>query len=234
MQIIGEGPNVRTGSESRSGPTAATCIFAPMSMAAARDGWGTCPVLDRTSLLSSHASILLWQTAEGLGCAEYQFPNRDRRRRHHSQVRNNPWTTFFYGNHPPKICRPLPSHADPTADRFSGHRRKTKPRSFFKSRLRRGILLRMNRAAAAAGSGRSLRSHLPTAFFTGTFTEKAARHLGLQVHTPPADNAIGPAGSGPRTTNSLAVSANCGFGQKLALAPGLLPPFSGRRYRLAL
>ena len=31
-------PNVRTGSEARSGPTAATCIFAPTSMAAAR-GW---------------------------------------------------------------------------------------------------------------------------------------------------------------------------------------------------
>src|SRR5215469_18652729 len=29
--------------------------------------------------------------------------------RHHMQVRNSPWATFFCGVKPPKTCRPLPS-----------------------------------------------------------------------------------------------------------------------------
>jgi hypothetical protein len=29
------------------------------------------------------------------------------RRRHHSQVRNSPWTMFFDGVNPPKTLRPL-------------------------------------------------------------------------------------------------------------------------------
>ena len=73
--------NVRTGSEARSGPTAATCIFAPTSIAAAPGGRGTSPVtLDRLVLTQScqHLPASLKQR-EGLDCAGYQFPNRDRR-----------------------------------------------------------------------------------------------------------------------------------------------------------
>src|SRR3954454_23624734 len=69
-------PNVRTGSEARSGPTAATCIFAPTSMAAAR-GWMGDIAREWTGLFVPvmPASPCVAKQREGLDCAGYQFPN---------------------------------------------------------------------------------------------------------------------------------------------------------------
>src|SRR5215217_8482908 len=91
-------PKLRTGSGSRSGPTAATCKVAPMSTAAAW-GWtgGIARFrLDRLPWLIEPSSAA--QEAEGMGCATDQFPNRDRPRgRHHSQVRSSPRARFENG-----------------------------------------------------------------------------------------------------------------------------------------
>ena len=39
------------------------------------------------------------------------FLNGIAQARHHFQVRDSPWATFFYGVEPPKSQRPLPSVA---------------------------------------------------------------------------------------------------------------------------
>src|SRR4051795_7461991 len=111
-------PNVRTGSEARSGPTAATCIFAPTSMARgwmgdiARDGTGFfCPVMP--------ASPCVANRGRGWTAQDINFLTGITARRHHSQVRNNPWTTFFYGiiRHQKFVGR-SPPPSDPTAGPF--------------------------------------------------------------------------------------------------------------------
>ena len=62
----------------RSAPTAAMCMVAPMSIAAAL-GW-TIVIPERVAFVFSlrFISILLPTKAEGLGCAVDQLPNRDR------------------------------------------------------------------------------------------------------------------------------------------------------------
>src|SRR4051794_31082532 len=75
---------------------------------------------------------------------------------------------------PPKSLRPLPSRADHNANRFSGHRRKTEPRWFFKPRLfvqaRLGI----------GGPG-----HLPRQVQTTQVLDPALRRYGAT--NPPGD-----------------------------------------------
>src|SRR3954454_611133 len=102
-------PNVRTGSEARSGPTAATCIFDPTSMAGAR-GWMGDIARDGTGLFVPVMPASPCVAKQREGAQDINFLTGITARRHHSQVRNNPWTTFFLRDHPlPKICRPLPS-----------------------------------------------------------------------------------------------------------------------------
>src|SRR5215831_2836748 len=71
-------PKLRTGSGERSGFTAAMCIVAPTSIAAA---FGCTTDIVRRSLLlefvPTHCQFLLLGM-EGLGCADNQFPKRDR------------------------------------------------------------------------------------------------------------------------------------------------------------
>ena len=69
-------PKLRTGSGSRSGPTAATCRVAPMSIAAALAWTGDISVRD-CLILGINSSSAEW--VEEMGCATDQFPNRDRR-----------------------------------------------------------------------------------------------------------------------------------------------------------
>ena len=127
-------PNVRTGSEARSGPTAATCIFAPTSMAAAR-GWMGDIARDWTGLFLPvmPASPCVAKQREGLDCAGYQFPNRDRR----TGVTTLKCATihgprFFTGSSATKNlpAAPLRRQILPR-DRFSGHRRAAGRRRFF-------------------------------------------------------------------------------------------------------
>jgi hypothetical protein len=73
---------------------------------------------------------------ERLGCGKHQFPNRDRRKASPLASPQQPHI-FLRGLTPPKSCRPLLSHADHNANRFYGHRRKTKPREFFRKSLAR-------------------------------------------------------------------------------------------------
>src|SRR3954465_10053579 len=104
-------PNVRTGSEARSGPTAATCIFDPTSMAAAR-GWMGDIARDGTGLFVPvmPASPCVAKQRGGLGCAGYQFPNRDHREASPLSSAQQSMDHVFLRDHPPpKICRPLPS-----------------------------------------------------------------------------------------------------------------------------
>ena len=58
-----------------------------------------CPVADqaRRRVLFVFAQVSSTKI-RGLAAGEDQFPNRDGpRERHHTQVRNSPWVTFFYG-----------------------------------------------------------------------------------------------------------------------------------------
>src|SRR4051812_17475160 len=113
-------PNVRTGSEARSGPTAATCIFDPTSMAAARGWMGTSPVMGPACSYQScqHLPVSL-NSGRGWTAQDINFLTGITARRHHSQVRNNPWTTFFYGiiRHQKFVGR-SPPPSDPTAGPF--------------------------------------------------------------------------------------------------------------------
>src|SRR3954469_7335824 len=104
-------PNVRTGSEARSGPTAATCIFDPTSMAAAR-GWMGDIARDGTGLFLPvmPASPCVGKQREELDCTGYQFPNRDHREASPLSSAQQSMDHVFLRDHPPpKICRPLPS-----------------------------------------------------------------------------------------------------------------------------
>src|SRR4051812_12575883 len=113
-------PNVRTGSEARSGPTAATCIFAPTSMAAAR-GWMGDIAREWIGLFFPvmPASPCVANSGRGWTAQDINFLTGITARRHHSQVRNNPWTTFFYGiiRHQ-KFAGRSPPPSDSTAGPF--------------------------------------------------------------------------------------------------------------------
>src|SRR5271165_4423169 len=89
-------PKLRTGSGSRSGPTAATCRVAPMSIAAALAWTGDISMRDRL-VLGIHFSA-----AEGGGgrrwvALQINFLIGIAVGRHHLQVRSNPRTMFDNG-----------------------------------------------------------------------------------------------------------------------------------------
>src|SRR5687768_6135382 len=71
-------PKERTGSGSRSGPTAATCKVAPMSIAAAWGWTGAMPRRLPGRLARAMPCPPVGLSKEGLGRAKSQFPNRDR------------------------------------------------------------------------------------------------------------------------------------------------------------
>src|SRR5271157_5099108 len=75
-------PKLRTGSDARSAPTAATCMVAPISMAAAFGLTTASPECVACDFALRFISILLLTKAEGLGCAVDQFPKRDRATTH--------------------------------------------------------------------------------------------------------------------------------------------------------
>src|ERR1035437_5741532 len=103
-------PKLRTGSEARSGPTAAICIVAPMSMAAALGWTNAIPEGVAFDFALRFISILLLTKAEGLGRAIDQFPNRDRPKTSPLSSSQQPMGhVFLRGHSPPKSRRPLPS-----------------------------------------------------------------------------------------------------------------------------
>ena len=130
-------PNVRTGSEARSGPTAATCIFAPTSMAAAR-GWMGDIAREWIGLFFPvmPASPCVANSGRGWTAQDINFLTGITARRHHSQVRNNPWTTFFYGiiRHQKFVGR-SPPPSDPTAGPFLWPQAGRRPARVFLVRL---------------------------------------------------------------------------------------------------
>src|SRR6266568_8159410 len=90
--------NVRTGSASISAGTATTWNVAPMSIPAARRWMGVSSAGARAPFL-----FLLAMGASGEGpgggrAHQNTFLNGIAVRRHHCQVRNAPWTMFFYGD----------------------------------------------------------------------------------------------------------------------------------------
>src|SRR6202163_2663157 len=56
----------------------------------------------------SRDTLQCWHTRRGWAAGRYQFPNRDRHKRHHSQVRKSPWTMFFYGAYTTKKLTAAP------------------------------------------------------------------------------------------------------------------------------
>src|SRR5687768_2019771 len=137
-------PNVRTGSEARSGPTAATCIFAPTSMAR---GWTGDIARDWTGLFRPVMSASPCVAKQREGAQVINFLTGITARRHHSQVRNNPWTTFFYGiiRHQ-KFAGRSPPPSDSTAGPFLWPQ--AGRRGFF-SNVFSGLLSLDNRSPAA-------------------------------------------------------------------------------------
>src|SRR5271169_889003 len=53
-------------------------------------------------------TLQCWHTRRGWAAGRCQFPNRDRHKRHHSQVRKSPWTMFFYGAYTTKKLTAAP------------------------------------------------------------------------------------------------------------------------------
>src|SRR5271169_752384 len=105
-------PKLRTGSDARSAPTAATCMVAPISMAAAFGLTTASPECVACDFALRFISILLLTKAEGLGCAVDQFPKRDRPKTSPLSSSQQPMDhVFLRGHSPPKSGRPLPSTA---------------------------------------------------------------------------------------------------------------------------
>ena len=155
-------PNVRTGSEARSGPTAATCIFAPTSMAAAR-GWMGDIAREWIGLFFPvmPASPCVANSGRGWTAQDINFLTGITARRHHSQVRNNPWTTFFAGSSATKNLPAAPLHRQILPrDRFSGHRRAGE--GFFEGNARARPVPSQprSRPARVEGAARALRHEL--------------------------------------------------------------------------
>ncbi len=102
-------PKLRTGSVVRSAFTAAMCMVAPTSIAAAF-GWTTAIV--RRTLSVDLFRLIANPPVKGKGWAVLliNFLNGIAGRRHHSHVRNNPWTMFFCGVacHQKAVGRSLP------------------------------------------------------------------------------------------------------------------------------
>src|SRR5271156_277738 len=115
-------PKLRTGSGVRATFTAAICIVAPTSIAAAL---GCTIDIVRRLLLDLFRPIAdpLLET-EGLGCADDQFPKRDRLTASPLSRAQQPMGhVFLRGNSPPKSDRPLPSITRIDLSRFYAHRR---------------------------------------------------------------------------------------------------------------
>src|SRR5664280_149762 len=117
-------PKLRTGSEARSAPTAATCMVAPISMAAAFGLTTAIPECVASDFALLFISILLLTKAEGLDCAVDQFPKRDRPKTSPlSSSQQSMDHVFLRGHSPPKSGRPLPSAARIAHNSFYPHRR---------------------------------------------------------------------------------------------------------------
>src|ERR1700693_5628256 len=89
--------------DGRSPPTAPTSI-------AAASGW-TAGISRRERgrfVCTIRDTLQCWHTRRGWAAGRYQFPNRDRYKRHHSQVRKSPWTMFFYGAYTTKKLTAAP------------------------------------------------------------------------------------------------------------------------------
>src|SRR5208282_5187466 len=116
-------PKLRTGSGVRSAFTAAICIVAPMSIAAAF-GWTTAIVRRTVSVDLFRLIANPPVKGEGLGCAVDQFPKRDRRMASPLSRAQQPMDhVFLRGSMPPKSRRPLPSTKRIDLNRFYAHRR---------------------------------------------------------------------------------------------------------------
>src|SRR5919202_5004655 len=114
-------PKLRTGSRSRSGGTASTCILAPISMAAA-SGWvRDISGLGRDRLSLGMAPSPAWW--RGWAARRDHFPDRDRRAGVTTRKRaGTHGPRFLPGSSPPELHRPLPSGAEINM-LFYGHRR---------------------------------------------------------------------------------------------------------------
>src|SRR3984885_11324021 len=127
-----KGPKLRTGSGVRSAFTAAMCMVAPTSIAAAF-GWTTA-IVRRTLSVDLFGLIANPPVkGEGLGCAVDQFPKRDRRTASPLSRAQQPMDhVFLRGSMPPKSRRPLPSTKRIDLNRFYAHRRTLSEMVFLK------------------------------------------------------------------------------------------------------
>src|SRR3954469_25051149 len=125
-------PKLRTGSGARSALTAAMCIVAPTPMAAA---FGLTMGIMRLTLDFDSVAIHLHSSCcrerKGWAAQFVRFLDGIAGRRHHSQVRNSPWTRFFNGVTCHQNYRPLPSDRSLAATRYYATRGEQAPQSVF-------------------------------------------------------------------------------------------------------
>src|SRR5580704_5969321 len=110
-------PKLRTGSGVRSAFTAAMCMVAPTSIAAAF-GWTTAICGGPCLSIYSVSSPILQLRGKGWAALLINFLNGIAGRPHHSHVRNNPWTMFFCGVHATKKPSAAPFHQEDTPQPF--------------------------------------------------------------------------------------------------------------------
>jgi hypothetical protein len=141
------------------------------------------------------------------------------RRRHHSQVRNSPWTTFFNGVKSTKNFSAAPPRIQTSTASFQRHRRAGDPSLFFKSRLGFGIFLRMVGTRLQAREAKLVQP----------FADRDLMHLhreppchhGLQVDAPPADHMVSRRiGSLDHQFAQLDLLLLCQSGRAVAIATG--------------
>src|SRR5258705_7759315 len=125
-------PKLHTGSGARSALTAAMCMVAPMSMAAA---FGCTTGIVRSILVFHFLRFISTppaDIAEGLSCAIDQIPKRDRRcgvTTLKSATAHGPG--FLTGLHATKIVSAAPFRTQSIANPFLSHRGRAAPRSVF-------------------------------------------------------------------------------------------------------
>src|SRR2546423_5880956 len=118
-----------------AGPTAATCTVAPISIAAASGCTGDMLRCSRRPFCFHHDDVppSLEQKTRGWAAENFNFLTGIARPRHHSQVRNSPWTMFFYGVDATKKPTAAPLGTDNTCPNpFLCPQEENDPRKFFR------------------------------------------------------------------------------------------------------
>src|SRR4029077_7608726 len=124
-------PKLRTGSGVHSALTAAVCMVAPISIAAAF--LCTSGIARSIFLVDLLPPIPIPPAVGWKGWAALliNFLNGIAERRHHSQVRNNPWTMLYDGELATNRASAAPFRPQNSLDRFYANRQDRSPRRLY-------------------------------------------------------------------------------------------------------